>query len=275
MVSVVKFSELIGLVWRSEEARGAASTAKTAADTLERTPGKARPQGLPPAPVVSTVGVAASPNRVASAWQLVHNEYVRAGILDGHRPGGLHAPRTLLESAPFVLTSTQAGRVDATLSVMPGARLPADSVPEFHTLIEGMRARGESVIELGMFARDSSAPRQGLQGVSLRSHSGPNAMRNLFAMAFAICKHEGATRAVITVHPSHAPYYVKLFNFAQVGSEAAHPTVDGARAVLLTVDLAAFRAARGGEVLETQTLNVLRNLPSESERRSLMREIAH
>lgn len=283
MVSVAKLSQLLGIVRISAEESAKAAKAKPVVDSLERAArtadrGKAEiGNALRSSHAVpSAVAVAGSSERVAGAWRLVHDQYVRAGILDGARPGGIHAPRTLLESAPVVLTATENGRVASTLSVMTGTKLPADSVPQFRHILAELRAQGEKVIELGMFARDSNAARStGLGGASLRSDatSGPNSMRALFAAGVAVAKNEGATTAVITVHPHHARYY-RALGFQQVGPEAAHPTVDGARAVLLVADRATFFGAERVQTLNQLSRSVLGSVPSVEQRRAIMREVA-
>lgn len=283
MVSVAKLSQLLGIIRISAEESAQAAKPKVVVDTLERAARTAERGRAEPANALrsshalpSAVAVATSSERVAGAWRLVHDQYVRAGILDGARPGGIHAPRTLLDSAPVVLTATENGKIASTLSVMTGSKLPVDSVPEFRHIIGALRAQGEKVIELGMFARDANAARStGLGGASLRSDatSGPNSMKALFAAGISVAKSEGATAAVITVHPHHARYY-RALGFRQVGPEAAHPTVDGARAVLLIADRATFFGADRVQSLSQMSRSVIGAVPSTEQRRAIMRQVA-
>ncbi len=177
------------------------------------------------APVV--VRNAASHVEAQQAARLVQQRYVAAGY---HHPGdGGQEPFQLRLPETTVLVAMQEGQVVGTVAgVRDGSlRLPADSL--FPEELDTIRQQGHILAELCRFAASSTPPISVRLGLTTR----------LFQAAWEhLVRDGGATRMVAMVNPRHVRFYQRRFGFVVVAGPRGLPSVHGAPAVLMGVELA-------------------------------------
>lgn len=171
-----------------------------------------------------SMGVARTMDEVVEAWSLVHDSYVRAGLIDP-KPEGIHTvPQAAGPQAAVIV-----GRLgDVTVATMTAildnpAGLPLDTV--YKTELDAMRADGRRLMELGLFA-----DRRERIGRSL------TAILELMRYVFHFGMVNQRTDGVIGVHPRHAAFYTKYFSFRIAGRETTYATVKDRPVILLRLD---------------------------------------
>jgi len=169
-------------------------------------------------------GVADSLEDVVEAWSLVHDAYVRRGLIDPNELG-IHTVPQAASPASLVtiarLGPLAVGTMTAVLDEEGG--LPSDCV--FRPQLDELRARGARLLELCLFADR----REQIQ----RSFG---AVLELMRLAFFFGAYTGVTDAVISVVPHHARFYSSYFAFEQVGGPIPHPVVKNTPVVLMHLD---------------------------------------
>lgn len=167
-------------------------------------------------------------DEVLSAWRLVHDAYVRSGLIEPN-PHGVHLTPRAIHPETIVGVGMLEETVSATISgyvdVDAGPGLPLDEV--YPELLGRLREEGRVLMEVGLLA-----DRRADLGRSL------DATLALMKQAFFHGIHRGATDLVIGVHPHHVRFYERLFAFEVFGEESTCPMVNDAPVVGLRLDLA-------------------------------------
>ena len=162
------------------------------------------------------------------ACRLVHDEYVARGYMTRDASGtriGWH--QTLPSTRVYV--ARDAGRVIATISLVPDSvhGLPCDALYPWE--LAAMRARGERIAEVAALAIDPGYRSTGRETVRALIHAVAAAARSF-------------TTLCITVNPRHARFYETRLGFESFGPVRSYAAVNGAPAVPLRLDVA--RASR-------------------------------
>ena len=175
--------------------------------------------------------VAASLEDVLDAWTLVHDSYVRAGLIHVN-PAGLHTVPHAVQSRSVVMcgrignltVSTLSGyfdRSDKNRPDKPG--LPLDAV--YADELNKLRRNKRILMEIGLFA-------------DRREHIERSTEALLELMRY-VCHFgvaHGATDGIIGVHPRHARFYTRLLDFDQIGPVRTYSLVKDHPVVLLRLD---------------------------------------
>jgi hypothetical protein len=164
-------------------------------------------------------------DEVTEAWNLVHDAYVRAGLIAGNR-FGIHTYPQILDDDFAVILGEIQGVPVSTLSAYVGRErgsLPLESI--FGYEIQGLRDQGKQLLELGLFADRRQ--------FMFRSF---DSLLELMRHATFFGLTQGCTDAVIGVHPEHASFYRRILGFDHCGEIKPHPGVKGNPAVLMHLD---------------------------------------
>jgi len=169
--------------------------------------------------------VARSLADVRDAWHLVHQSYVRHGLIDPNKHE-LHAvPEAIGPHAAVVL-----GRIGPVCaSTLTAFTDQAQGLALDHAYpdeLEALRAAGRRLCEVGLFA-------------DRRQHLYRSAASLFDLMRFSVlyAMHQQMDDVVIGVHPRHAPFYRRLIGFKPAGPEKTYATVNDNAVVLLRLDL--------------------------------------
>lgn len=168
---------------------------------------------------------ARTPDEVADAWNLVHDAYVRAGLIEGN-PYQIHTYPRVLDDEFVVIIGEIQGVIVSTLSAYVGDcldSLPLESI--FGYEIQTLRQEGRRLLELGLFADRR-------QHIFRSFDSLLELMR--YTTYFGLT--QGCTDAVIGVHPEHVGFYKRILGFEHRGEIKPHPGVQGNPAVLMHLD---------------------------------------
>ncbi|MBI1734212.1 MAG: hypothetical protein HYR51_03470 [Candidatus Rokubacteria bacterium] len=176
------------------------------------------------------VELATTPAVFEDACRLVHDEYVARGYMAPHPSGtriGWH--QSLPSTRVFV--ARHAGRVIATISLVPDSvhGMPCDALYPWE--LAAMRARGERIGEVAAFAID--ARYRGAGGHTVRAL--------LEAVGVHAVRRAALTTLCITVNPRHTRFYETRLGFERFGAIKPCGAVNGAPAVPLRLALARVR----------------------------------
>jgi hypothetical protein len=166
---------------------------------------------------------ATEPAVLDEARRLLHDEYVARGYMKP-APGGVRIGFHHALPATHVYVGRDAGRVVATIALIPDTvhGLPCDALYPWE--LAAMRARGERLAEVSAFAIDPRYRSTGREAVRALVH----------AVAAAATRF---TTLCITVNPRHARFYEARLGFERFGPVKACGAVDGAPAVPLRLDV--------------------------------------
>lgn len=169
-------------------------------------------------------GVARTMEEVLEAWRLVHDSYVRAGLIDP-KPKGIHTVPQAMGPQSCVIVGRMEGHAVATMTAILDnpAGLPLDTV--YKAELDALRASGRHLMELGLFADRRERISRSLP-----------AILELMRYAFHFGMANDRTDGVIGVHPRHAAFYVKYFSFQVAGEPTTYATVKDRPVVLLRLD---------------------------------------
>jgi hypothetical protein len=172
-----------------------------------------------------SVHVATTEEERLKCWHLVHQEYVAKGYA---RPQELEYRYSLHDALPDTVTFMVEvdHQLEGTVTVFPDSPLglPADEL--YREELDGLRQAGRRPVEVGRLV----IAREYTHNLSL--------LVGLFdVLAMHARRVMRATHLAITVNPSHAKYYERMLLCGRIGHEKAMPSVSGALAVLLSLDL--------------------------------------
>jgi hypothetical protein len=169
--------------------------------------------------------VASSIEDALDAWRLVYLSYQRDDLIDPNA-FGIHTvsqavgPNTAIALARFgnLAVSTLSAYVDGPQG------LPLDIV--YHAEIEAIRRTGRHPMEVGLLADRREQVSRSVESLF-----------ELMRFAFYFAVEMSANDVVIGIHPRHAPFYMRLFAFEQIGGLKSYPTVKDRPVVLLKADI--------------------------------------
>ena len=171
--------------------------------------------------------IASTRNERESAFRLVYNSYVEAGLMDSNAYQMRVTPYHLLPSTQ-TFVATIDGEVMFTTSLVPddSLGLPMESI--YPEEVAKRRQQGHRLAEVTCLADRRSQ------------------FRNFFPVLLRLCRlmvqHAGQQQfdqLLIAVHPRHARFYSRLLRFESIGDEKDYPSVRNRPAVPLVLDLAA------------------------------------
>ena len=157
------------------------------------------------------------------AFELVYQEYVRAGYIQKPRPSRMFVSPQILLPGSCVLIITHHFKVVSTLSIVKDSEmgLPMDSV--YSSELNYLRRDGRSLFEACGLATSEKYR-----------------WKNLFMFAFRECfwhaVRSGATDICIMVNPKHVAFYKKILLFEDLGPEKFYARL-GVPAVALRIPL--------------------------------------
>ena len=162
------------------------------------------------------------------AFRLAYRVYRDCGYAVETQAGRIVSKFDAQPSTLILLVQDSGGRDAATVSLVfdSPAVLPSDEVHGAE--LAYLRTQGRRLGEVTRLAIDPA-------------YAGAKALLvQLFNFISVYGRHEeGSTDCVIEVNPRHVNYYRRLLMFEPAGPERACPRVNGARATLLRLDLAA------------------------------------
>lgn len=173
--------------------------------------------------------IAATREERASAFHLVHNAYVRAGI-GKPNPWEMRVTPYHLADTTQILLATIRDEAILTMSVVEDGPdgLPIDSI--FGDEVAERRCQAARIAEVGCLAHR----RRGLRGFF-------PVFLGMLPYLGQFVRGQGIDQLVVTVHPKHAGFYERLLNFKCFGEEKIYPAVLDRPAVALYVDLTRLR----------------------------------
>lgn len=163
-----------------------------------------------------------------AAFRLVHDAYVRSGLIKP-QPSGMRVTRHHLGEGTDVLIAKRGGRVSFTLTLVRDADqgLPLDSL--FAREVRAMRAEGLRLAEVSCLAnreRDGDRKEQFGRFVSMIS------------LALQTARRRGVDRLLLAVHPRHAKIYQRMFGCEACSRVKEYAAVRGNPAILCMHDFA-------------------------------------
>jgi hypothetical protein len=187
--------------------------------------------------------VASTIDEVIAAWHLVHQCYVRSGLIGGNAHALHTTPQAIRPDTTVIAGYDPEGNIATTLSVIPdgddGAKpgLPLDEV--YREELDTIRARdGAKLFEVGLLAGRR-------ENLSRRFR----ALNQLMSLSIYLGLHGGLTDVLIGVHPHHEEFYERRWALQRVGVVKRYQTVNENLVVLMHVDLATMLASetKGGQ----------------------------
>ncbi len=170
--------------------------------------------------------LAASLEERLAALRLVHNAYVRAGLIEPNPHSVRVTPYHLLPTTTIFVAECDCGRVISTMSLVGDGKLGLPLETVYGPEIAKRRREGKRMAEVSCLAAD---PAQVGCGMEVFIH-----LCRLMTV-FAIWR--GYDELVIAVHPRHAKFYQRMLAFRVFGELREYPSVKDHPAVALFLDL--------------------------------------
>lgn len=161
------------------------------------------------------------------AFRCLYRSYLRRGLVDDQYNQPLRLTRHHLLPQTRVFLARSGPHVVGTISLVEDRPLGVPLRCVFHREVESLAGGDLRIAEAGCLAID---PTSAVRGAQVVHH-----LMGLVAQAAA---GRGVSRLVIAVHPRHAPFYERFAGFKRFAGPAAHPSVAGAPAVGLQLNLA-------------------------------------
>ncbi len=174
-----------------------------------------------------TVKLAETTEEFKKAFELLHDSYVKKGLMEPHSSGMRCNIHSFLPHNAIVIAVDKNGNVIGTVSIIKDSHigLPAESI--YKPEIEELRSKpGREIIEISAL---SIAP-------DFRKHSHTILfLLNKFLYIFSRDYFQSNT-LIITIHPDASIFYKALFNFKKMGKVFSYEYVKGALAMLMYMD---------------------------------------
>jgi len=169
-----------------------------------------------------------------AAFKLVHEAYVRAGLMARHAMGMRVMKHHLLDQTD-VLVVKRHGKVVFTSSLVREGEfgLPLESL--FATEVNSLRQRGLQVAEVSCLASDSA-----LEDKTQRFEL----FVEMIGLLFQTARFHGVDRVLLAVHPRHAKVYQRMFGCELCSDVKEYAAVQGNPAVLCSHDFAQLDQTR-------------------------------
>jgi len=161
-----------------------------------------------------------------AALRLVHDAYVRVGLIEPNPYRVRATPFHLLPTTTIFVAECDCGRVISTMSLVGDGKLglPMESV--YAEEIAQRRRAGRRMTEVSCLASD---PGQIGCGIEVFIH--------LCRLMTVFAIWSGYDELVIAVHPRHAKFYQRMLAFRLFGELREYPSVKDHPAVALYLDL--------------------------------------
>jgi len=168
--------------------------------------------------------IAATQDERASAFRLVHNSYVRAGLGESNEYKMRVTPYHLLPTTEVFIAVCE-GETIFTVSLVADGELglPMESIYAREVALR--REQGLLVAEVSCLA-DRRDQLRGFFPVFLR----------LSRLMAQYARKRGLHQLLVAVHPKHARFYQRFLHFQPIGREKAYPTVRNHPAIALGLD---------------------------------------
>jgi hypothetical protein len=162
----------------------------------------------------------------ASAFQLVHNAYIDAGLMRTNALQMRVMPHHLLATTA-VFVALDNDRVIATITLVGDGRLglPMESV--YAQEVSDLRRPSCWVGEVSALASAPAAT--GIAGLDV--------VVGLMRLMAQFSRRHGLEHLLVAVHPRHARFYRRCLGFKTLGGEKPYPSVCNRPAVALHLDL--------------------------------------
>lgn len=161
-----------------------------------------------------------------AALRLVHDAYVRAGLIEPNAYRVRATPYHLLPTTTIFVAECECRRVISTMSLVGDGELGLPMETVYAPEIDQRRRSGKRMAEVSCLAAD---PAQVGCGMEVFIH-----LCRLMTV-FAISK--GYDELVIAVHPRHAKFYQRMLAFRIFGELREYPSVKDHPALALYLDL--------------------------------------
>ncbi len=175
----------------------------------------------------TTIKLAETYEEYKKAFELLHDSYVKKGLMENHKSGMRCNIHSFLPHNAVVIAINKGGEVIGTVSIIKDnpIGLPAESI--YEPEINLIRSKpGRELIEISAL---SISP-------DFRQHSHAILfLLNKFLYLFSRDYFQSNT-LVITIHPDAAIFYKSLFNFKTIGKVFSYEYVKGALATLMYMD---------------------------------------
>lgn len=173
-----------------------------------------------------THSIATTRDELTSAFHLVHEAYVRSGLILPNPYSMRITPHHLLPSTDVLISSIR-GEAFCTLTLIRDGMLGLPMEAVYAEEVELRRDAGLRISEASCLAD--------------RRHSGVArtlpALRQIMALTAQCAKHQGMNQILIAVHPHHAGFYRRLLGFQSFGATKPYEAVRNHPAVALSLDL--------------------------------------
>ncbi|MCC6493257.1 MAG: hypothetical protein IT424_09570 [Pirellulales bacterium] len=164
------------------------------------------------------------------AFRCLYRSYQRRGLIACPRVQQLRLTRYHLLPETRVFIARTRSRIIGTLSLIEDRPLGVPLRSIFDAEVNEITSREPCIAEAGCLAID---PSSAVDGVYVVHH--------LMGLAAQAAARRGMTRIVVAVHPRHAAFYERVAGFKRFAGPAPHPSVAGAPALALQLDLRGSR----------------------------------
>ncbi|MBY0471456.1 PilZ domain-containing protein [bacterium] len=171
------------------------------------------------------VEIAKSRSDLEAAYRLLHECYVSMGIMDQH-PSGLRC--NLFSTLPYMTTivAKKNGVVVGTVSVIKDSHIGLPSDSEYQKENDVLRNAGHRMIEVSCLA----VAKEHRENHRISLHL----MKYLYEYSY---KNMKGDLLCATVHPRAFDFYSALLGFFRSGKVVEYPSVKGALAIHIALDL--------------------------------------
>jgi len=178
--------------------------------------------------------VAENQEERAAAFKLVHDAYVRAGLMTSHSMG-MRVMKHHLSDRTDVLVVKRAGKVVFTSTLVRDGEfgLPLESL--FSAEVQEMREQGLQIAEVSCLASDRT-----LEDKTQRFEL----FVELIGLLFQNARFHGVDRVLLAVHPRHAKVHQRMFGCELCSDVKEYAAVEGNPAVLCSHDFARLDQTR-------------------------------
>ncbi len=187
---------------------------------------------LIPETVSTEPGLASNLEELESAFRLLYNCYLSAGLQEENEEELRIGFHNLLPVSYTILARRQ-GRTLGTLTLIRGNSVPLPIETLFGAEIDEVRSMNSCFCELSGLAVDNN----------LKGRDRNALLLSLFRTAFVLGRDFlGCTDFCMMVHPDHAGYYQRIFSYKKIGEVGSSKAVKGAPAIPLWLDLNTCRS---------------------------------
>jgi hypothetical protein len=171
------------------------------------------------------VRIACQYREVTAAFRLVHDAYVRDGLMRANEYRMRVTPYHL-QPTTEVCVSLRRGEVISTVTLVKDGKLGLPMETIFGSEVNSRRLCGAHVGEASCLASVRHDDKQDIRP----------ALR-VFRLILQCARRRGINELMIAVHPHHAGFYERFMGFERIGSERMYEAVCGLPAVPLMVNL--------------------------------------